>query len=154
MKIYTINHYQTNGESYEDFQDWEDVFYYSSLDKAYSAFWDKVTSDYKGIIRLKEVTLDTQETKILEESAWIDCKNSWDYPSEDYIGNYNDYYYDDFDYDRDYNDAVRQTLEDEIRDIDEWLTHEGENYKIFEEINAVRLVNLLKDLEELISCKS
>lgn len=155
MKIYTVNHYYDNGESYEDYREYEDILYYSSFENASKVFWEKVTNDYEGIFRLKEVTLDTQETKVLEESVWIDCKNSWDYPSEpDYIGNYDDYYYDDFDYDRDYDNAVWQTLEDEICAIDEWLTHEGENYKIFEEINAVRLANLLKDLEELTSCKS
>lgn len=153
MKIYTVNHYYNNGESYEDYREYEDILYYSSFKNASKVFWEKVTSDYEGIIRLKELTLDTQETTTLEESAWIDCKSSWDYPSEpDYMDNYDDYYYDDFDYNRDYDNAVWQTLEDEICAIDEWLTHEGENYKIFEEINAIRLANLLKDLEELTSC--
>jgi hypothetical protein len=153
MKIYTVNHYYDNGESYEDYREYEDILYYSTLDKAWSVFWEKVTSNYEGIIRLKELTLDTQEAITLEESVWIDCKNSWDYPSEpDYMDNYDDYYYDNFDYDRDYNDAIWETYEDEIYAIDEWLTHEGENYKIFEEINAIRLTNLLKDLEELTSC--
>lgn len=154
MKIYTVNHYYNNGESYEDYREYEDILYYSTLDKAWSVFWAKVTSDYEGIFYLKELTLDTQETITLEESAWVNCKSSWDYPLEDYVGNYDDYYYDDyyydnFDYDRDYDNAIWETYEDEICAIDEWLTHEGENYKIFEEINAIRLANLLKDLEEL-----
>lgn len=153
MKIYTVNHYYDNGESYEDYKEYEDILYYSTLDKAWSIFWEKVTSDYEGIIKLKELTLDTQEVITLEESVWIDCKSSCDYPSElDYIGNYDDYYYDDFDYNRDYDDDLWETYEEEICTIDEWLTHEGENYKIFEEINAIRLANLLKDLEELTSC--
>lgn len=153
MKIYTVSHYYDNGESYEDYREYEDILYYSTLNKAWSVFWEKVTSNYEGIIRLKELTLDTQEAITLEESVWIDCKNSWDYPSEpDYMDNYDDYYYNNFDYYRDYNDAIWETYEDEIYAIDEWLTHEGENYKIFEEINDIRLTNLLKDLEELTSC--
>lgn len=152
MKIYTVNHYYDNGESYEDYREYEDILYYSTLEKAWSVFWEKVTSEYEGIIKLKELTLDTQEVTILEESICIDCKSSWNSQEPDYMDNYDDYYYEDFDYDRDYNNAMWETYEDEIYAIDEWLTHEGENYKIFEEINAVRLANLLKDLEELTSC--
>lgn len=149
MKIYIVSHYYNNGESYEDYRDYEDILYYSSVKNASKVFWEKVTSDYEGIIRLKELTLDTQETITLEESVWIDCKSSWDSQEPDYMDNYDDFYYDNFDYDRDYNNAMWETLEDEICATDEWLTHEGENYKIFEEINAIRLANLLKDLEKL-----
>lgn len=158
MKIYTVNHYYNNGESYEDYREYEDILYYSTLDKAWSVFWEKVTSDYEGIFYLKELTLDTQKTKVLEGSVWIDCKSSWDYPSEpDYIGNYDDYYYGDYDYNDYYIDPYEELQMrelEEMEDIENWLTHEGENYKIFEEINAIRLENLLKDLEELTSCKS
>lgn len=158
MKIYTVNHYYNNGESYEDYREYEDILYYSTLDKAWRVFWEKVTSDYEGIFYLKELTLDTQEVITLEESVWIDCKSSWDYPSEpDYMDNYDDCYYGDYDY-NDYYINPYEELQmwelEEMEDIENWLTHEGENYKIFEEINAVRLANLLKDLEELTSCKS
>jgi hypothetical protein len=150
MKIYIVSHYYDNGEPYEDYREYEDLLYYSTLEKAWDVFWEKVTSNYEGIIKLKELTLDTQEITILEESAWIDCKSNWDYLSEpDYMDNYDDYYYDDYNYGDDYNNAIWETLEEESCAIDEWLTHEGENYKIFEEINAIRLANLLKDLEKL-----
>lgn len=153
MKIYTINHYWNNGESYEDYREYENILYYSTLDKAYNIFWEKVTSDYEGIIKLKEITLDTQEIITLEESAWINCTSIWDSYEDNYIGDYNYTYEDDYydTYSQYYNNAEMEVLEEESYAIDEWLTHEGENFKIFEEINAIRLTNILKDLENLIA---
>lgn len=152
IKIYTVNHYYNNGEYYEDYREYEDILYYSSFKNASKVFWEKVTSDYEGIFYLKEVTLDTQESKILEQSVPIPCTNSWDSVDDyepDYTDDYDDYYCEDFNYYRDYDNAVRESLDKEICDTDEWLTHKGENYKIFEEINAIRLNNFLKDLESL-----
>jgi len=82
MKIYVVSHYYDNGESYEDYRDYEDHEYYSTLEKASSAFWSYVTSDYAGRYELARKTLDTQESELLEESAWIECKP---YYSDDYF---------------------------------------------------------------------
>lgn len=154
MKIYTINHQYTNGMTYEDYREYEDILYYSTLDKAYSIFWEKVTSDYEGIYYIKEITLDTQEVNIIEESAYIE--ESYPYNDEPY-NDFDDCYWD-CEYSEDPWEVYYLNESDELNEewdiIDEWLTHEGENYKIFEEINAIRLDNLLKDLEELTSCKS
>ena len=38
MKIYIVSHYWDNGESYEDYRDYEDLFHFSTLKKATTFF--------------------------------------------------------------------------------------------------------------------
>ena len=155
MEIYIVSHYYDNGESYEDFREYEDLLYYSSFKNASKVFWEKVTSDYHGIIKLKEVTLDTQEITILEESAWIACTSSWEYCCDEYYFDCEEYYHE-------FGETIEEAWEikkledmqeadEEWEIIDEWLNHKGENYEIFEEINASRLEYWLKQLEILTS---
>lgn len=73
MKIYTVTHYYNNGESYEDYREYVDVWYYSALEYAQIIFSEFVAKGYGGQFVLKEVTLDSQEVNILEKSEYVRC---------------------------------------------------------------------------------
>lgn len=77
MKIYIVSHYYDNGESYEDYRDYETHFHFSTLEKANSFFWEKVVSDYEGKWMMVEKTLDTQEEKELETTPYLECHSAW-----------------------------------------------------------------------------
>lgn len=135
MKIYVVSHYYDNGEKYEDFRDYEDFLYYSTLEQAIRVYWEKTSCDaYEGRYTLKEITLDTQEEKILEKSKFIHCSSQFD-----------DWYVDDSEEEHNAEEMMLWDLENHnIHDIqywqecealrweeelvNSWLTHKGELY--------------------------
>ena len=152
MKIYIVSHYYDNGESYEDYREYEDHLYFSTFKKASSSFWKKVTDDYEGKFILETVELDTQEREILEESPWIKCTSYYDEewqgehepeydqlePCYDQYG----YYFDPRDPEKRSHNALwalemfeREEYYEELSLESEWLSHEGTNYQEWEEVN-------------------
>lgn len=96
-KIWIISHYYDNGESYEDYAEFQSHEFYSTFNKAYGAYCNHVFSDYEGKYYLIEKTLDTQEGLILEESPIIECTSQWDSYFEEYEptqDDYEEYHYD------------------------------------------------------------
>ena len=151
MKIYIVSHYWDNGESYEDYRDYEDHFHFSTLKKATTFFWDKVNSDYEGRYTLISKELDTQEEEKLEESAWVNCTSSWPYDTPEYYEPKDEEYYEPEDNSQTLDDSMwEEQDEEEQRIIDEWLTHKGENYKVFKEMEEAQLMSLLKSLNTLL----
>lgn len=160
MKIYVVSHYYDNGESYEDYREYQSHSYYSTFELASTFFWDKVTSDYEGKYVLKSVVLDTQETNILEESAFLTCHSQWDdyynqenpEPDDDYCPEYPDDYPDD----GDVSYTPYDSEEDEL--VEDYLHSEGTNFKTFKEIDdeieekkqAILVDSLNADLDELL----
>lgn len=150
MIIYIVSHYYDNGESYEDYRDFEDHSYYSTFELANTLYWDKVTSDYEGKYVLKSVVLDTQETNILEESVYLTCHSQWwdaynqenPEPDDDYCPEYPD--------DGDVPYTSYDSEEDEL--VEDYLHSEGTNFKTFKEIDdeieARRQAMLMNDLNE------
>lgn len=119
MKIYIVSHYYDNGESYEDFRDFEDFLYYSTLEQAIRVYWENTCGDYEGKYSLREITLDTQESKLLDESEWVKCNSMID----DY---YDSLYEDDYPRDEYWEECEEARHEEEI--VNSWLTHKGELY--------------------------
>lgn len=119
MKIYVVIHFYDNGESYEDFRDYEDVYYYSSLEIATRVFWENICGYYEGKYSLREITLDTQESKLLDESEWVKCNSMID----DY---YESLYEDDYPRDEYWEECEEARQEEEL--IESWLTHKNEMY--------------------------
>ena len=175
MNIYIVSHYYDNGESYEDYREYQDHEFYSTLKKASQAFWKHVTEDYEGMYQLIRKTLDTQEAKLLEESEWIKCTRY--YPEEDWQGDYDDDYYTCDSYEEpDPTASIKEywEWEDELNmycacgDISEeedkaWLNYvitPGTNYYTFKEVddeiaarkNAILLDSLNECLKELLNC--
>jgi hypothetical protein len=171
MKIYVVSHYYNNGESYEDYREYENHEFYSTLKKAIKAFWDHVTVDYEGKFVLSVKTLDTQEGQKLEESAWVNCTPY--YPDEEWQG---DPDYDDYNCEytgpdplasiEEYWEWERECgchPEDNISEEEdkawfEYVTTPGTNYREWEEVNedikkrkqAMQFESLNEMLEELL----
>jgi len=155
MIIYAVVHNYDNGESYEDYREYKDVYLFETYEKANTFFWDKVTSDYQGKYSLYDWELDTQKQNLLDESEWITCTPC-----------YYDYYnQNDYEEDEDYqepNDEFQPQLDKEaIEDYlytlpniqeqiveEEWLKHKGENYEILHQIEEDKLEDELKASEE------
>ena len=152
MKVYYITHYYDNGESYEDYREYEDTQLYSDINNANSIYWAKVVSDYNGKYIFGEWEIDSQNKTILEESVYIKCKSCYedvDYENVDYEDYYPDYndsemYIDCFSSEK----YITEEEENEISEEEEWLTHKGENYKLFQEIEINHLLKLLKELDK------
>lgn len=142
MKIYIVTHRWTNGEQWEEYQEYEESSYFSTLELAAKEYWNG-TRDYIGKYVLCSVELDTQNKHTLAESEWKHCPSvfqmdfeefmesqeepsSQDYGLKDYS-----YYCDDLYYWR-YTGILRDWEEEAL--IEEWLTHEGENYQILKEL--------------------
>jgi hypothetical protein len=146
MKIYVVTHFYDNGESYEDYMEYEDHLYFSTFKKASYSFWKKVSDDYEGKFVLEAVELDTQVKEILEESPWIKCTSYYDeeWPEEceyDYdpeydpgvyysnpMGSYKEYW--EWEDDTSYDDIS----EEEDRAWFEYVNTPGTNYQIIKEI--------------------
>jgi hypothetical protein len=148
MDIYIVSHYYSNGESYEDYREYEYHEFYSTFEKASEVFWDHVTSDYEGKYELIRKTLDTQEAELLETSAELPCTPC--YSRDDWQGDY-DYDEDNcYDYDdvNPYN-SIKEYWEwednlsyccDDISEEDDkawfdYFTKPGTNYQMFKEID-------------------
>jgi hypothetical protein len=162
MKIYVVSHYYDNGESYEDYREYEEHKLYSTLQIASEYFWASVVGDYEGKYVLTEWELDTQEKKTLEESAWVKCKP---YYNEEWQGEPEP---DDENYDYTPDPGanalealkylvVMEDREAYLRELDlerEWLTHEGTNYQEWkeceEEIKKKKSDILLDELNSML----
>ncbi len=145
MKIYVVSHYYDNGESYEDYREYEEHKLYSTLQIASEYFWASVVDDYEGKYVLTEWELDTQEKKTLEESAWIKCKP---YYNDEWQGDYEPEYDDEWhnyspnpsesykeywrweDSSPDWNDDIS---EEEDKAWYEYVTTPGTNYQEWKE---------------------
>lgn len=141
MKIYIVTHRWTNGEQGEEYQEYEESFYFSTLELAAKEYWNG-TRDYIGKYILYSVELNTQDKLTLAESEWKKCpsvlqtayeeameESSHDYGLEDYS-----YFCDDLHYWR-YPACIE---EDEDILMEEWLTHEGENYRLLKALEDDR----------------
>ena len=96
MEIWIVKHCQDNGESYEDHCYWENSWMFSSWEKAYCFYCERVLSKYTGEYKLIVASLDTgkeldESSEVLETSPWGGYtnyyyeENNW-YPSEDEYG--------------------------------------------------------------------
>ena len=152
MIIYIVSHYYDNGESYEDYREYQSHSYYSTFELASTFFWDKVTSDYEGKYVLKSVVLDTQETNILEESEYLTCHSQWD----DYYNQENPE--PDYDYCPEYPDKEDSYESEEDVLVEDYLHSEGTNFKTMKEIDdeieerkqAILVESLNEDLDNLL----
>ena len=156
MDIYIVKLHQNNGESYEDNYQWDTYEYYSTWELAYSYFCNQIADSYKGEYTLIKKTLDTQEEIVLETSPWGGYTSMYDQEEyEEYVEPAEDKEC----YGPEYSieDAWRYmdlentcTNWNESEDIDSWLTHKGENYQIFKEIEECETLKLLKLLDNLL----
>ena len=154
MKIYVVTHFYDNGESYEDYREYTDYFMFSTEAKAYGFYCDKILSDYEGRYSMYEKELDTQEQTLLEQSPWIKCTPSYAYePSPE---DYHDYepnpweHYDDYvSYDDEYTMAECESIQDELKAEEEWLTTKREQGEILDEIEEDRLNDELAESERV-----
>lgn len=89
MNIYVVSHYYDNGESYEDYREYETHEYYSTLELASSKFQQETCEDYEGQYELSKVELDTQETECIEKTDYHRCHSMLD----DYFSDNPDDYY-------------------------------------------------------------
>lgn len=87
MEIWIVKHCEDNGESYEDHCYWENSWMFSSWEKAYCFYCDRVFSEYTGEYKLIVASLDTG--KELDESSEVLETSPW--------GGYTNYYYEDND---------------------------------------------------------
>lgn len=78
MKIYIVTHFYDNGESYEDYREYEYYYMFSTDAKAYAFYCEQILSDYEGRYSLIEWELDTQKRVLIEESPWVNCTSEWD----------------------------------------------------------------------------
>lgn len=84
-KIWIVKHCEDNGESYEDHCYWENSWMFSSWNKAYTFYCERVLSEYTGEYKLIVADLDTG--KELDESSEVLDTSPW--------GGYTNYYYED-----------------------------------------------------------
>lgn len=155
MKVYAVKHEYDNGLSYEDYREYESVSLFSSYKQASEIFWDNATSDYQGKYTLLEWELDSQNKTVLEETPYIACMPEY-YNEEEYADDYIDYdsdegyYYNSESWELIYDYCKAIAQDDSQKDIDDWLTHKGENYEIFHQIEQDRIDKLLQTLNELL----
>lgn len=143
--IYAVKHYYNNGESYEDYREYEDTFLFSTKKNASDFFWTKVTDDYEGEYVLLEWEADTQEKTILEESVFIACTPEyWSYDDSDDCQDFEDSNdCQDFDF-KEYYDAVSAFANrDEYLAEEEWLLGSHEHNKLFKEMEEDKAIDEL-----------
>lgn len=148
MTVFIVKHYYNNGESYEDYREYEDTFLFSTQKKASDFFWTKVTDDYEGKYVLLEWEADTQEKTILEESVFITCTpESWSYDCfedcQDFDDSKDSNDCQDF-YFKEYYDAVAAFANrDEYLAEEEWLLSSHEHNKLFKEMEEAKALDEL-----------
>lgn len=155
MKIYVVKHFYDNGESYEDYREYEDTWLYSTYQKAANFFWASVVGDYEGKYTLIEWELDTQKRTKLEESAWVPCTSWYDEQSDEYFSDPENFEYDPWkqyadsaeDWKAVYACAESESIQDELVAEEEWLVHENENYELFKELDRDNIEDLCSTLK-------
>lgn len=151
MKVYIVKHCYDNGESYEDYREYEDWKLFSTYQKAADLYWASVVSEYEGGYTLIEWELNTQKKSVLEESAYIRCSSWYERQccEETYEPEPEDYEYDPWEiyakennwYD-DYSNAIMESTQEELALEEEWLVHENENYELFKELDRDNIEDL------------
>lgn len=154
MKIYAVLHHYDNGYTYEDYRYYTDTYLFETRKAASDYFWTKVTDDYEGSYELYEWELDTQNKVLIEDSVWVKCSPD-DAIDDDWDKNWEEYYDDKANDILDYNLSLYDTIEyltirEELQIEDEWLTHEGENYKLFKEMEEAKTKAEFKTLNSLL----
>ena len=151
MKIYVVSHYYDNGESYEDYREYTDYDMFSTENKAYAFYCEKILSDYEGIYSMIEWELDTQKTTLLERSPWVKCSSMYQYEPclEDYESDPREQYANSVDYVDDYTMAVYESIQDELKAEYEWLTTKREQGEILDEIEKDRLNDELAESDRI-----
>lgn len=154
MKIYVVSHYYDNGESYEDYREYTEYAMFSTENKAYAFYCEKILSDYEGRYSMIEWELDTQKTILLERSPWVKCSSMYQYePNEPCLEDYEpdpwEQYADSVDYVDDYTMAEYESIQDELKAEDEWLTTKREQGEILDEIEEDRLNDELEESERV-----
>lgn len=71
MDIFIIRHNWDNGESFEDKEHYQEDKYYSTRTAAIAS-WGKI-GPFEGMYTFLKVTLDTQETEIIEQTQYNRC---------------------------------------------------------------------------------
>lgn len=147
MLIYIVSHYWDNGESYEDYDHYEEHKYYSSLELASQSFWRKASEDYEGKYILKSKELDTQGEELLEETPYIECSSVYDNwgnleESEIYTQEedcpHESHYYDTY-------DTPYESYQEEIRLENEWLHSIREQCAILDSIDRDKFYDAIKE---------
>lgn len=82
MDIFILKHTYDNGLSYEDYRQYEDNLYYSTLELAENQYFSTIGKNFTGKYSVIQLTLDTNESKIIHETEYITC-NFYDYPSDE-----------------------------------------------------------------------
>lgn len=82
MDIYIVKHFYDNGLSYEDYRQYEDNLYYSSLELAENQYFPTIGKNFTGKYSVIKMTLDTNESNVIHETEYIHC-NFDDYMSEE-----------------------------------------------------------------------
>ena len=100
-----------------------------------------------------EKELDTQKQTLLEVSPWVKCSSMYSYDRPE---DYDDYepdpwelYADSVDYVDDYTMAEYESIQDELKAEDEWLTTKREQGEILDEIEEDRLNDELEESERV-----
>ena len=168
MKIYIVNHHQDNGLSYEDHDEWDAYDYFSTWEKAYAYYCDKICDDYNGSYSIIEITLDTQENIVLEKSPFGGYTNMYyedEHSYDDDVDNiiYTDNLYDEYDYSTlkpkeyrshafQYNEQDESWLDGlEQMEEEEWLKTPHEQYEPLMEIEKDREAKNLLELLGLLN---
>lgn len=150
MKIYAVLHHYDNGYTYEDYRYYTDTYLFETHKAASDYFWTKVTDNYEGSYELYEWELDTQNKVLIEDSVWIKCSPDDDYWNEDWEEDSEPINEEDFILVADEDCEEYYSYQEELNAENEWLTHEGENYKLFKEMEEAKLNAELKALNSLL----
>ena len=122
-KIYVLTHCYDNGEVGEYRMTYHDEFYYSTLNKAKQAYYDKLLEAQYGIYYVNEVTLDTQESTEVFKSDDFGSWDPWgDYFEEQIEGEIKEAETEA--YWRDYNLAIKEVENTTVPDADKYELEE------------------------------
>lgn len=155
MKVWIVSHFWDNGEKYrEDLLEYQDYKIFSTYQKAMDYYCSCIIPAYIGQYILDEYEVDTHEVMQLEKSPWEDCPCQYPDYEPEYEPEEPDYDTSELEDKLDEYHCPSESLDFdysyEISCEEQWLTHEGENYKIFEEIKKCENNKLLcKLIEEL-----
>lgn len=73
MDIFILKHLYDNGLSCEDYRQYEDNLYYSTLELAENQYFPTIGKNFTGKYSVIQVTLDTNESKVIHETEYIQC---------------------------------------------------------------------------------
>lgn len=151
MDIYVVSHYYDNGESYEDYREYQSHKYYSTLELASSNFQRETYGEYEGQYELSKIELDTQETECIEKTDYHRCRSMLESMLED-DGSPDDYYSEDYldvqlELDEEIEQAYREAAGLTIFKIENW-NPEWDHYCEDRENQITRIAHELADRYE------